>query len=166
MSRLASRAPRPPLAEHPALMLMLLATMERFHCTLGEVREDYWLGRAWRALAGDPALVGRVARVGLGNVLLTGPGHGPMPGSARERARWRRHVLERLAVDTAHTPDSLDLSIGFADQAVEVAEGCTLSLLAQTVVDDPRWDDLTSYASDLAPVVVPVAYTAEAIVAA
>ena len=28
----------------------LLRAVERFHCTLGEVREDYWLGRVWRGV--------------------------------------------------------------------------------------------------------------------
>lgn len=166
MSLLTPHGPRPSLAEHPAFSLMLAAALERFHCTLGEVRDDYWLGRAWRALAGDPALRGRVARVGVGSVLLTGPGFGAAPASLRERARWRRHVQERLAADTGHTPDSLGMAVRFAEGPVEVAEGCVRSLLAQTVAGDPRWDDLASYAADLEAVVVPVAYSAERVVAA
>jgi hypothetical protein len=46
MPLLTSRAPRPALAEHSAFALMLAVALERFGCTLGEVREDYRLGRA------------------------------------------------------------------------------------------------------------------------
>ena len=47
-----------------------------------------------------------------------------------------------------------------------VTTALVLSLLAQVVVDDPRWKDLEWYAGDLGAVQVPVAYTAEAVVAA
>lgn len=166
MTPLTPRGPRPALPEHPAFAFMVVATLERFHCTLGEVREDYWLGRAWRALTGDPALIGRVARVGVGSALLTGPGYRAAPASLRERARWRRRVQERIVADTGHTADALGMAVLFAEAPVDIAEACVRSLLAQAVEGDPRWDDLTSYAADLDAVVVPVAYTAEGVVAA
>lgn len=166
MTALASRAPHPALSEHPEFAAMLAVTLGRFHCTLAEIREDYWLGRAWRALAGDPFLHGRVARTGLGNVLITGPRFGPAPADTKECARWRRHVLTRLEVDTAHTADSLGMAVRFADERVDTAEGCMLSLLAQTVAGDERWVDLDRYADDLAPVLVPVAFAIERVVAA
>jgi hypothetical protein len=166
MPLLASRAPCPSLAEHPEFPLMLLATLERFHCTLAEVREDYWQGRVWRALAGDPALEGRVARVGVGNVLLTAPGRGPMSADRRERVRWRLHVHERLVADTGRASDVLGVAIECAEERIEVGEACVRSLLAQAIGHDPRWMDLSSYADDLAPVIFPVAYTVAGIVAA
>ena len=165
MTALASRAPHPSLSEHPEFAVMLAVTLGRFHCTLAEVREDYWLGRAWRALAGDPSLHRRVARTGLGNVLITGPHFGPAPAT-KECARWRRYVLRRLEADTLHTAYSLGMSVRFADEQVDVAEGCMLSLLAQTVSGEERWDDLDRYADDLAPVLVPVAFAVERVVAA
>jgi len=166
MTVLASRAPHPALSEHPEFPMMLAVTLGRFHCTLAEIREDYWLGRAWRALSGDPSLHGRVARTGLGNVLITGPRFGPAPASAKECARWRRQVLCRLETDTHHTVESLGMSVRFADEQVDIAEGCMLSLLAQTVAGDARWADLDRYADDLAPVLVPVAFAVERVVAA
>jgi hypothetical protein len=166
MALLTSRAPRPALAEHPEFPLMLARTLDRFHCTLAEVREDYWLGRAWRALAGDPALATRVARLGLGTVLVTGQRHGPASPGSRERTHWEHHVLERLAADTGRTAEVLGLGVRFAEEPVEIAEGLMYSLIAQTVAGDGRWKDLTPFAADLAPVSVPVACIAEAIVAA
>jgi hypothetical protein len=166
MPPLPSRAPRPALSEHPEFALMLAVTLGRFHCTLAEIREDYWLGRAWRALAGDPSLHGRVARTGLGNVLITGPRFGPAPSASKECARWRRHVLHRLEVDTAHSADGLGMAVRFAEERVDIAEGCMLSLLAQTVAGDARWADLDRYVDDLAPVLVPVAFAVERVVAA
>lgn len=162
MSRLVSLAPRPALSDHPAFALMLLAALDRFRCTLGEVREDYWLNRAWRALAGDPQLAGRVARVGMGSVLITGAGYGPAPGSRAERAEARLHVLERLQVDTGHAPDQLGMAVVFAEEAVEVAQGRMHSLLAQAVQGDARFEGLGSYVDDLLPVAVPVAASARA----
>lgn len=166
MPTLISRAPRPALTDHPAFAFMVTATLERFHCTLGEVREDYWLGRAWRALTGDPVLAGRVARVGVGSVLITGPGYGPAPASGRELASWRLHVLERIVVDTGHSAEGLGMAVGFAEVQLAVEQGCMLSLLAQTVAGDQRWGDLAPYAGDLSPVSVPVSHPAEGIVAA
>ena len=166
MTALASRAPRPALSEHPEFALMLAVTLRRYHCTLAEIREDYWLGRAWRALSGDPVLHGRVARTGLGNVLITGPRFGPAPSATKECARWRRHVLSRLATDTVRTAYSLGMAVRFAEERVDIAQGCMLSLLAQTVAGDDRWDDLDRYADDLAPVLVPVAFAVERVVAA
>lgn len=161
-----SRAPRPALAQHPEFALMVAFTLERYHCTLAEIREDYWLGRAWRALAGDPVLRKRVARFGVGNILVTGPDFGAAAPSGRERSRLRQLIEERLAVDTGRSADALGLSIQFAEQPVATAQGCTLSLIAQTVAGDERWDDLSRYADDLLPVVVPVAFSTESIVAA
>ena len=146
--------------------MMLATVLERYHCTLTEVREDYWLARAWRALAGDPELEGRVARVGPGHVLITGPGFTPASASARERTRWAASVDARVAVDTGRTTDNLGMSVCFAEVPMEVAQGCVRSLLAQTVAGDPRWLDLAPYAEDLAPVLVSVAHLAETIVAA
>lgn len=166
MKRLVSLAPRPALAEHPAFLLMLQATLERFHCTLGEVREDYWLGRAWRALTGDPALRGRVARVATGSILVTGAGHGPAPGARRARGAWRMHIQQRLLIDTGHTADQLGIAIVYAESAVGIAEGRMHSLLAQAIAGDPRWEGLGPFADDLAPVVVPVAGSMAAVVAA
>ncbi len=86
MPLLTSRAPRPVLSDHPEFALMLLATLQHFRCTLGEVREDYWMGRVWRALTGDPALQGRVALQGVSTILLTGAGYDVPPASAKEPA--------------------------------------------------------------------------------
>lgn len=145
---------------------MLACTLERFRCTLAEIREDYWLGRAWRALSTDPALKSRVARVGNGNILLTGPHFGPaLPGN-RERERWRARVLERLVVDTGRTAEGLDLEIRFAEDPIEITLGSMHSLIAQVVISDRRWHSLQPYAADLAPVMLPVACSAETIVAA
>jgi hypothetical protein len=163
---LVSRAPHPALSEHPEFALMLAATLDRYHCTLAEVREDYWLGRAWRALAGDPLLHGRVARLGVGSALVTGPHFGPVAGRADESDRWQRHVHQRLVVDTAHSADQLGIAVRLAEDPVEIAQGCLLSLIAQTIMGDLRWLDLEPYADDLAPVVVPVAYAVGRVVAA
>ena len=163
---LVSRAPRPALSDHPEFPVMLAVTLQRYHCTLAEIREDYWLGRAWRALAGDPELKGRVARIGVGNVLLTGEDFSPASGRVRERAELRKYVLARLIADTAHTAGRLGLVVGFADEPVLVAEGCVMSILAQTVSGDSRWADLPAYRADMSPIIVPVAMTADAIVAA
>ena len=145
---------------------MLACTLQRYRCTLAEVRQDYWLGRAWRALAGDPDLAGRVARLGFDHILLTGPGYGPMLPSAREREAWRQRVIDRLAADTGHDLDSLGLTIHFAESRVTIGEGCMLSLLAQTVARDPRWHQIDRFAADLEAVIVPVAHAAESSAAA
>jgi hypothetical protein len=166
MSVLASRAPRPSLDEHPEFAVMLAVTLERFRCTLGEVREDYWLGRVWRALAGDPVLVGRVARTGVARVLLAGPGYGAPPASQQERARWRLHVHDRIETDTGRSAQALGVAIRWAEGPIAVMPAPVLSLLAQVVLGDPRWDDLGPYAGDLGVIQVPVLYTAEAVVAA
>lgn len=163
---LVSRAPRPALPEHPEFVFMVQAAMERFHCTIGELREDYWLGRAWRALVADPTLAGRVARVGIADVLILGPRRGPAPGHPAERAAWARQIVERILVDTAHDPRRLGVSLRFAEEPVDVAEGCVVSLLAQAIRATPRWDDLDRFAGDLAPVVIPVAYAVPGVVAA
>jgi len=162
MSRLISRAPRPPLSEHPAFALMLLATLERFRCTMGEVREDYWLNRAWRALSGDPELAGRVARFGMGSAMVTGGDFAAASTDRAERARWRLRVLERLQVDTGHAPDQLGMALVFAEDPIGVAPGRMHSLLAQAIEGDPRFDGLGAYADDLAPVIVPVASSVRA----
>jgi hypothetical protein len=166
MTHIASQAPRPSLAEHPGFMVMLLVAIERFHCTLGEVKEDYWLNRAWRALTGDPVLRGRVARVATGSVVICGEGFGPAPGDARERATWRMRVQQRLLADTGRTADELGMAIVYATAPVAVAEGLMRSLLAQVVETDPRFDGMGRYAGDLEPVVVPVAQAVEAVAAA
>jgi len=164
--RLVSRAPHPALSDHPEFAAMLAVTLQRFHCTLAEIREDYWLGRAWRALSGDPDLRGRVARVGLGNVLLTGEAFAEAPIRVRDRAELRQRAIARLVADTAHTAERLGISVSFADEPILVAEGCVMSILAQTVSGDARWADLGAYRDDLSPVIVPVAMSAGAIVAA
>ena len=138
---------------------MLVCTLEHFRCTLAEVRQDYWLGRAWRALAGDPAIRGGVARYGIGNILI----HGPI---GRDRDAYKQLVADRILADTQHTLESLDLSIEFAESRVTLGEGCMLSLLAQTVVQQGRWQDLPRYAADLSPVIVPVAQAVETVAAA
>jgi len=166
MSLLTSCAPHPALADHPEFPFMLACTLERFRCTVAEVREDYWLGRAWRALSGDHALSSRVARVGFGNVLLTGPEFGPALPGARERERWRKRVMERLMVDTGRSAEALGLEIRFAEEPIEITEGSMHSLIAQTVLGDNRWHDLSPLQADLLPVHLPVACSAETIVAA
>ncbi len=166
MSSIVSRAPRPALSEHPEFAMMVAVALERFHCTLGEIREDYWLGRLWRALAGDPALAGRVARSGVAVVLLTGPRFGPGPDSALARELWRRYALERIRADTGHTADALGVALQWASQPVRARSAPVLSLLAQALLDDARWGDLTAYAGDLSAVDVPVADLAEGVVAA
>jgi len=138
---------------------MLVCTLEHFRCTLAEVRQDYWLNRAWRALAGDPAIRGVVARYGIGNILI----HGPV---GRDRDEYKQMVADRILVDTQHTIESLDLSIEFAESRVTVGEGCMLSLLAQTVVQQGHWHDLPRYAADLSPVIVPVAQAVDIVAAA
>jgi hypothetical protein len=166
MTHVTSRAPRPSLAEHPGFMVMLLVAIERFHCTLGEVREDYWLNRAWRALAGDPALRGRVARVATGSVVICGEHFGAAPEPRAERAAWRMRVQQRLLVDTGHAAEELGMAIVFATAPVTVADGLMRSLLAQVVEADPRFEGMGRYAGDLEPVIVPVAQAAEAVAAA
>ena len=161
-----SHAPHPALSDHPEFAMMLAVTMDRFRVTLEEVREDYWLGRGWRALAGDPSLAGHVARVGVGKVLLTGPEFAPAPGGAGDRARLERRVTSRLQLDTGHTAEALLMAFEWAEGAVTVGDGCMRSLLSQTVSDDARWMDLGPYAVDLGPVVVPVAYAIGSVVAA
>lgn len=164
MPLLASRAPRPALSEHPGFALMLTVALERFHCTLAEIREDYWLGRIWRALAGDPVLAGRVARRGVTTVLLTGPECGPPPRQARERERWERHVAARIAADTGRPLEAWELLVRWSQAPIEVQPASVRSLLAQALEGDQRWGDLARYAADLAPVTFPVAVTADAAV--
>lgn len=167
MAHLTSSAPQPALAEHPEFALMLARTLDRFHCTLAEVREDYWMGRSWRALTADRHLRSRVARVGLNTILVTGADHGLFHQmSARDRDCWRMRVHSRLVVDTGRSAEALGLEVRYAEAPVAVARGCILSLIAQTVAGDPRWLDLAAYRADLSPVEVPVAYSAEAFVAA
>ncbi len=166
MNVLTPRSPCPALSQHPAFLLMLLRAVERFHCTLGEVREDYWLGRVWRALADDGALVGRIAREGVATVVLTGPDHGPPPGGEAERARWRRHVEARIEADTGRPALAHGVAIRWAEGAVRVVEGTTVSLLAQVVMADARFDGLEPYAADLGTVRVPVVVAQDAVDAA
>ena len=52
-----------------------------------------------RALAADPALVGRVSCDDSGVVVLTGPTGGTPPASKKERERWELHVRLRLAAE-------------------------------------------------------------------
>lgn len=157
MAELVPRAGRPTIAEHPAFMVMLQAALAHYRCTLGELREDYWLHRLWRALASDPLLEGRVARHGIATVLLSGPGHGVPRQTERERERVERRVRERVAAETGRTPESFGVEIRWADEPVQVVRAASVSLLAQLLLGDPRWDDLSDYAADLAPVTVPVA---------
>lgn len=157
MPLLTSRAPRPALSDHPEFAMMLAVTLERLRCTLGEVREEYWLGRVWRALAGDPALKGRVARLGVGTILVTGPTYGVAPASAKERERWRLRVEMRVEADTGRRVRALGLHIRSGQGPVAIAVAAVVPLLAQAVAGDARWGDLSAYAPDLAPVFVPVA---------
>jgi hypothetical protein len=166
MPVLTPRLPRPALAEHPAFMLMLMVALERLHCTLGEVRDDYWLVRAWRAIGADPMLSGRVARVGLGHALLTGPAFGAAPASTQERQRWQRRLEQRVQTETGRLPDELGVEIRWAEAPVQVKPAAVRSLLAQVVEGDPRWEDLARYAADLTPVTVPVVIAAQATQAA
>lgn len=161
---LASDAPT--LPDHPEFVLMVQAALRRFHCTIGELREDYWLGRAWRALLADPALQGRIARIGIADVLLLGPRHGPATAEPAERAAWARRVESRVRADTAHEARALGIGVRFADGPVDVAHGCLISLLAQAVRGDPRWVEIDRYAADLSPVLLPVAYAVGEVVAA
>jgi len=156
MPLLTSRAPRPVLSDHPEFALMLLATLQHFRCTLGEVREDYWMGRVWRALTGDPALQGRVARQGVSTILLTGAGYDVPPASAKERDRWRLHVQQRVAADTGRSLRALGILLQWATGPVVVQRARVVSLIAQAVDRGPRWGDLAAWVGDLAPVVVPV----------
>jgi hypothetical protein len=154
---LAPLVPRPAIADHPAFPLMLLRTLERFHCSLAVVREDYWRVRVWRALTADAELAGRVARLGVGTVLLTGADYGRAPETARERAWWRLRVEDRIAADTGRMADVLDVGFQWAETAVRVVHAPVTSLIAQTVTGGTCWDDLPRYAADLAAVRVPVA---------
>jgi hypothetical protein len=165
MPLLTSRAPRPALSEHPEFPMMLALTLGRFHCTLGEIREDYWHSRIWRALSDDPELEGRVARLGLNTVLLMGPGGTPPPTNGRERDRRERYVRCRIAADTRRLPEGWGLSVRWAEGPVMVQTMTARSLLAQAVSDDPRWMNLADYAADLSPVLVP-ACSAESVIAA
>lgn len=166
MTNVTCNAPRPCLNEHPGFMVMLLVAIERFHCTLGEVKEDYWLNRAWRALTGDPLLAGRVARVATGSVLICGEGFGAAPEAREEQAMWRMRVQQRLLADTGRTAEELGMAIVFATAPVTVTEGLMRSLLAQVVETDPRFDGMGRYEGDLAPVAVWVAQAADAVAAA
>lgn len=140
---------------------MVTAALQRYHCTIGELREDYWLNRAWRALVGDAALQARVARAGIADVLVLSPGGGAAPTHPAERARLARRIVERIVADTAHDPARLGVTLLFAESTVQLAEGCVTSLLAQTIHADPtRWTDLGRYAADLEPVILPVAFAA------
>lgn len=140
---------------------MVTAALERYHCTIGELREDYWLNRAWRALVSDASLKERVARAGVADVLVLSPGGGAAPTHPAERAKLACRIVERIVTDTAHDPARLGVTLQFAEGAVQLGEGCVASLLAQTVRADPtRWADLGPYAADLEPVIIPVAFAA------
>jgi hypothetical protein len=155
-SLLVSLAPHPALVEHPEFPFMVHAVLDRFHCTIAEVREDYWLCRMWRALGGDPLLKGRVARSGVTSVLLTGPHYAAAPAGA-ERERLRLHAMERIEVDTGRPLEAFGVTFRWATAPVAVERATKSSLLAQVVAGSDRWVDLASYAGDLAPVTMPVA---------
>jgi hypothetical protein len=138
-------------------MLMLQAALEHYRCTLGELREDYWMHRLWRALACDPVLEGRVARHGVATVLLTGPDHGPPDSRPRDRDRIEQRVRDRVAAETSRSLESFGVGIRWADEPIDVARAPSVSLLAQLLLGDSRWEDLSPYAADLTPVMVPVA---------
>jgi len=165
MPLLSSRAPRPALADHPEFPLMLAATLGRFHCTLGEIREDYWQGRIWRALSEDPELESRVARHGVNTVLLFGRNGGSPPASVRERERFERYVRCRITADTKRLPEGWGLSMRWAEGPASIQTMSARSLLAQTIVDDPRWMDLHEYQADLSPILLP-ACSMEGVIAA
>jgi len=163
MPLLTSRAPRLTLADHPEFPLMLAVALDRFHCTLGEIREDYWQLRIWRALSSDPELQGFVARQGLHTVLLTGRNGGPPP-SAAERERRELHARCRIAADTRRLPEGWGLTLRWADGPLTIQTIAAQSLLAQVVSGDPRWMRLDDYRADLSPVMLPVC-TAESVAA-
>ncbi len=154
---LPSLAPRPALPDHPEFPFMVQAALERWSCTIAELREDYWLGRAWRALVGDPTLKGRVARVGLADVLVMGPRQGPAPTDGTERMAWRMQIEERIMADTGHAAADLGITVRFAGEPVDLAYGRFLSLLARAARGDHRWKDLDAYEDDLSAVLVPLA---------
>lgn len=154
---LPSLAPRPALPDHPEFPLMVQAALERWSCTIAELREDYWLGRAWRALAEDPTLKGRVARVGLADVLVMGPRHGPAPTDGTERMAWRMQIEERVMADTGHAAADLGIGVRFASASVDLAYGRFVSLIARAVRGDRRWSDLDRYEDDLSAVLMPLA---------
>ncbi len=157
---------RPSLSEHPAFLLMLAETLDRFHCTLCEVREVYWMNRMWRSLASDRGLDGRVARLGVSVLMLTGAGYGAAPPSRGERERWAERARRRILAGTGRTLDALVVSVRWAEGALTVATVPVQSLLAQVVSGDPKWGDLIPWAEDLCPVMVPVVCHAEAEAAA
>jgi hypothetical protein len=165
MPLLSSRAPRPALADHPEFPLMLAATLGRFHCTLGEIREDYWQGRIWRALSEDPELEGRVARYGVSTVLLFGRDAGAPPASARERDRFERYVRCRITADTKRLPEGWGLTLCWAEGPAAIQTMTARSLLAQTVTGDSRWMNLEDYKADLSPILMP-ACSMEGVIAA
>lgn len=154
---LPSLAPRPALPDHPEFPFMVQAALERWSCTIAELREDYWMGRAWRALVADPGLKGRVARVGLADVLVMGPRHGAAPADGTERTAWRMQIEERIMADTGHAAADLGITVRFAGEPVDLAYGRFLSLLARAVRGDRRWKDLEPYEDDLSAVLVPLA---------
>ncbi len=154
---LSSLAPHPALPDHPEFPLMIQVALERFGCTIAELREDYWLGRAWRSLVGDPTLKGRVARVGMADVLVMGPRQGPAPVDGTERMAWRMQVEERIMLDTGHAAADLGITVWFAEEPVDLAYGRFVSLLARAIRGDRRWKDLDRYEDDLSAVLVPVA---------
>lgn len=164
MPLLTSRAPRLTLAEHPEFPLMLAVALDRFHCTLREIREDYWHNRIWRALSNDPELQGFVARQGLHTVLLTGPGGGMPPKTLAERERRELHARCRIAADTRRLPEGWGLQLRWAEGPVTVQTIAAQSLLSQVVSGDHRWMNLEAYKADLAPVRLP-ACTAESVAA-
>ncbi len=154
---LSSLAPHPALPDHPEFPMMIQVALERFGCTIAELREDYWLGRAWRSLMGDPTLQGRVARVGMADVLVMGPRQGPAPLDGTERMAWRMQVEERIMTDTLHAAGDLGMSVRFASDPVDLAYGRFVSLLARAVRGDRRWHDLDRYEDDLTAVLIPLA---------
>jgi hypothetical protein len=111
-----SNAPVLPLAGLPDFedLVRAAATYHGLLPTL--VAKDYWVTRVLRAVAGDPALAGRVVFKGGTSLskgwhlidrfsedidlLLTGSDFGPMPGSRGARERQFRELRARIEADT------------------------------------------------------------------
>ncbi|MGH7333785.1 MAG: nucleotidyl transferase AbiEii/AbiGii toxin family protein [Candidatus Rokuibacteriota bacterium] len=124
---LDSNAPALSLADAPDFedLLRAAATYHGLLPTL--VVKDYWVTRVLRAVAGDPALAGRVLFKGGTSLskgwhlidrfsedidlLLTGSDFWPMPGSRGARERQFKEVRARIEADTPlRLPDQATLS--------------------------------------------------------
>jgi hypothetical protein len=140
------------LARHPDFEQLLAEAARKLACPVDSVRRDYWRHRAWRALAADAALAARFARLDAATVFLTGRFHGAPPWSAKERARWRLHVGERIKADCG-LPEPLPLAVRWSGGAVAVEWVEVTSLVAAALADrgvPPACE------AELAPVALPM----------